>query len=63
MLPPVFLDGIDNASENRDGVVEFAAAAGPLRTLSGKHHGETPLAFVNRGDRLSFLRKSVQPVG
>ena len=63
MLSPVFLDGIDNAAENGVGVVEYATATGPLRTLSGEHHGETALAFAHRGDWLAFLREGVQPLG
>ena len=50
MLPPVFLDGIDHAAENRVGFVKCATAAGPLRTLSGKYHSDPSLTFIDYGD-------------
>ena len=46
----MFLNGINNAAENRLGVVEGAAATGPLCPLSGKYHRYPSLALIGRGD-------------
>ena len=60
VFPPVFVDCIDDAAEDGIGVVEIAAATGPLRALSGEHHHQPSLALVHGGDRRAFLRDGGQ---
>ena len=50
VLPPMVLDDIDDPPEDGIGVVQRAPATGPLRALSGKHHGDPALFGIGRGD-------------
>ena len=60
VLPPVRLDGVDHAAEHGVGVIERATATGPLRALSGEHHGDSGRALVDRRHRRGVLREGVQ---
>ncbi len=57
---PLLLDGVDHPPEDGVGVVERAAASGPLGTLSGEDHGHPSLALVHGGHRCGVIHEGVQ---
>ena len=63
VLAPMLLDGVDDAAEDRVGVVQLAAAARPLRTLAREDHDQPLRAVIHRRDRRGVGGERIERVG